>query len=84
MTPLERAARALTIHYLEEMGMHSELLGEHADRAWPSRVNAARAVIEAIREPSDDQVFAAGDKAKEVGAGDHVAIWQAMIDQLLA
>ena len=49
MTPLERAARALTIHYLEEMGMHSELLGEHADRAWPSRVNAARAVIEAIR-----------------------------------
>lgn len=51
---------------------------------WMDYLPEVRAVLGAIREPDGSQVFAAGDKAKQVGSGDHVAIWQSMIDAALA
>lgn len=77
--PLERAARALC-----SLAGNPENATMNGNPLWMDYLPEARAVIEAIREPDSEQVFAAGDKAKEVGAGDHVAIWKAMIDRLLA
>lgn len=44
----------------------------------------ARAAIEAMRDPTSSMVFAAGDKTKQVGGGDFVALWTAMVDAALA
>lgn len=53
MTPLDRAARAA----LDEFGVHLEDLAPGAEDDIAQRV--ARAVLEAIREPSEGMVMAA-------------------------
>jgi hypothetical protein len=43
----------------------------------------ATAVLMVMREPTSAMVSAAAAKAAEVGPGDFVAIWKAMIDAAL-
>ena len=44
----------------------------------------AQTTVTAMREPTMSQVFAAADRAKQVGTGDFVALWETMIDAALA
>ena len=83
MSALERAARALAKEEYPEQPQ------EWHDDCWRSWEGQARAVIEAIREPSD-AVYQAGFDAEAVTNPDktkphHVvpAIWAAMINRLL-
>lgn len=74
--PLERAARALcTAQGLPE---NTKFEGRPM---WESFVPLARAMLEAIREPSDAMVAAADSLPCSLGTVDH---WQAMIDAALA
>lgn len=74
MTPLERAARALYQRLGTEIA-DPENLGE--DERWPEFVDDARAVLQAIREPSDAMLDAAGKADPlECRSGE----WRAMID----
>lgn len=83
MTMIERAARALfTIEHGDDASFE----------AWPVIANEmavrARAVLQAIREPSE-AMEGAGREALEDGAelivdGDATACWHAMIDAALA
>ncbi len=49
MTPLERAARAL----YKQIGSDFDPFNEGEDAKWPEFIDAARAVVQAIREPSE-------------------------------
>ncbi|MDB5707874.1 MAG: hypothetical protein JWN66_4990 [Sphingomonas bacterium] len=44
----------------------------------------ARAAIEAMGDPTGPMISAATNKAAEIGAGDFVGIWRAMIDAALS
>jgi hypothetical protein len=74
MTPLERAVDAVE----NMLGVNDELC------ATPEEV--ARAVIEAIREPSSEMTHAAQGESHVAGdcEVDYHGIWASMIDQLLA
>lgn len=77
MTPLERAARA--IYKLGDNGPYT--LAEE-DEQWHHHVDTARAVLEAIREPSEGMVDAA-----QVAHGPEATYrtaWRGMIDAALA
>lgn len=61
MSPLERAARALAKQHHQpqfDQGNSSLHAGQYADRYWRDYVRQARAVLEAIREPSEDMIQA--------------------------
>lgn len=47
---------------------------------WQSYLPQARAALQAIEEPDMAMVSAAADKAKQIGAGDFVGIYRAMIE----
>lgn len=72
---LERAARALCRHE-----GHPENIQFEGRPMWESYLDQARAVLAAIAEPDMKMVSAAADKAKQIGAGDFVGIYRAMID----
>ena len=81
MTPLERAARALAKEEYPDQPQ------EWHDDCWRSWEGSARAVIKAIREPSEEQRVAGmaapnyiEDQTSRRGAGN---IYIAMIDALL-
>jgi len=62
MTPIERAARALAIcdqPKIYDRGASGYSAESYAALYWPNYVGQARAVIEAIREPSEGMVAAA-------------------------
>jgi hypothetical protein len=84
MTPLERAAMAL----YKQIGSDFDPFGEGEDAKWPEFVDEVRAVIQAIREPSERQKQAGmlapnylEDQSSRQGCGN---IYAAMIDALLA
>lgn len=87
MTPLERAARALTARYRRDAEFpdaEPTLAGyawdQMSDRERVPYLRQARAVITAIREPSEAQDRAAAECDSSY-VGD---VYTAMIDQLLA
>ena len=95
MTPLERAARALYDRWLArpDVAREAALNGPHPpweklDFGQQRWIDDARAVLTAIREPSEAWVSAAmkiGDENNTVIAwGDYPEFWQAMIDAALA
>ena len=72
---LERAARALCRHAGNPENTQFE-----GKPMWQSYLPEAAAVLTAIREPDVEMISAAADKAKEIGVGDFVGIYRAMID----
>lgn len=99
MTPIERAARALARRACPPGG-EAQFPYVSADeweaKHWPDHVAAARAVLTAIREPSDVMVregcladFPGGRYGEptfteaQIGKDDAPVIWQAMIDAAL-
>ena len=80
MTKLEQAARALCIKRYGHLRGYKGREALYRDEA--------RAVIEAIREPSEGMVDAGYDLLNERGCqpltGDTDDVWQAMIDTLLS
>lgn len=89
MTPIERAARALAG---EE---HDDIAFDPArDPFWRDRVREVRAVLTAIREPSEAMINAADvdgaldatypDSEGSFATGGERLAWQAMIDAALA
>jgi hypothetical protein len=99
-SPLERAARALyrlhdappqeLLDRLKASGDEEALAEELAeeDRVWPNYVADARAVLEAIREPSEAMETAGvmeGDWNRDnLDLGDEVKkVWTSMIDAAL-
>lgn len=89
MTPLERAARALCTldgkepDVGEPFDVEAQPFGGPAssEPSWLSYRDAARAVLQAIREPSDAMLDAGDIWTNEQCSPD--AIWQAMIDAAL-
>lgn len=82
MTPLERAARA--IYKFGDNGPYT--LAEE-DEQWHHHVDYARAVLWAIREPSEATIEAGGSRlfagSKEKADALATETWQAMIDAAL-
>jgi hypothetical protein len=76
--PLERAARALC-----SLAGNPENATMNGKPLWMDYLPEARAVIEAIREPSDGMVEWAFNHM-EANGNDPRFAWEAMIDQLLA
>lgn len=80
MTPLGRVARVLAELSEPEIGPFDG----GVDAVWPSYIADARAVLQAIREPSMELVREAVDRAEDVIApGDYREFWIAMIDAAL-
>ncbi len=91
-TPLERAARAL----YKQIGSDFDPFNEGEDAKWPEFIDEARAVIEAIREPSEAMMPAQGvfagfthdaddlEDNRYVDADEARYTWHSMIDALLA
>lgn len=81
MTPLERAARALIDNYPLDSG--------ESPLTWQEVLSVARAVIEAIRDPSSPMTHAAQSESHVAGdcegdcEVDYHGIWASMIDALL-
>lgn len=73
-SPLERAARALCA-----LDGHPENATTDGKPLWMDYLPEARAVIGAIRDPSDEQVKAAADCENSLVAD----VYTAMIDSLL-
>ena len=75
---------------LEELAkaMVTVLEGGPPDTPYPIEIEAARAVLERLREPSNAVVDAGIDVLTERGcnpmSGDAEAVWQAMIDATLS
>ena len=99
MTPLERAARAVheshrgpIVDFVRERGMKSEAEIESRRPPWEREtaamrkpyLDAARAVLTAIREPSEG-MREAGEFMEDDGTvRDPTWAWQRMIDAMLA
>jgi hypothetical protein len=82
MSPLERAARVLcdlTGRDPDEVCIGEGKAVGQTWLGWEAFVSDARAVVAAIREPSEGMVRAVDEPAD--GYGEH--IWQMMIDALL-
>ncbi|WP_348538657.1 hypothetical protein, partial [Sphingobium jiangsuense] len=75
---LERAARAIC-----RFEGHPENIQFEGRAMWQSYLPQARAVLQAIEEPDMAMVSAAVDKAKQIGAGDFVGIYRAMIGAVI-
>lgn len=76
MKPLgERIARALCSH--EGNPENTQFEGRPM---WQSYLPEAWAVMAAIREPDMQMINAAAEKAGQIGAGDFVGIYRAMIE----
>lgn len=78
MTSIERAARALCRH-----DGHPESVKFEGKPMWQRYVPTARAVLTAIREPSEAMEKAADDN-QAAFLGSPVMIWHQMIDAALA
>ncbi|WP_088471892.1 hypothetical protein [Sphingopyxis witflariensis] len=76
MTPLERAARALC-----RLDGHPENATMDRKPLWADYLPEARAVLQAIREPSVSMLSAADRHDKRDASAD---AWRAMIDAALA
>lgn len=89
MTPLERAARALHKDYVEgriRMGVAPSDLPAWEDLGPDGEFSfyaPARAVIEAIREPSEAMWDAGDDHCPHRDTANPTKVWAAMIDALL-
>lgn len=91
MTPLERAARALCKSHLEDPDEVVSTLGENPGTpiyAWQDRVHDARAVLTAIREPSEAMIASGNEQMDvdpELGHNEATpeSIWRTMIDAML-
>lgn len=83
MTPLERAARAVReqIAFEQDEDDGDRFMVEGGLRGHEFFNEIARALIEAIREPSEAMIKAAWSEASE--GGDPPEIYAAMIDALL-
>jgi hypothetical protein len=82
MTPLERAARALCrLDYPDEAG--GEMENYYFDKHGLAYIAQARAVLEAIREPSEGMDEAGKDADDHIEFNNHGRIWRAMIDAAL-
>ena len=96
MTPIESAARALVSW---ELGLSDHATNQNrygaslderyaeVERRWPDKVEQARIVLAAIREPSDATVEAGSSKFRGIGTQTRPAVteaWEAMIDAALA
>ena len=77
MTPIERAARAISAvgDHRDGSLLLEEFCGYGEDADF---VLIARAVLQAIREPSDGM-----ERMGDLQWGDAIAVWQAMIDKAL-
>lgn len=89
MTPIERAARAICVTFGYDPDSDDQVgLGEPGDVNWNMFEDHVRAVLTAIREPSEAMVKAAQQAKFPVyrDGKDHGTIprWQAMIDAMLA
>lgn len=85
MTPLERAARALALTFIcEDQGWapDEEVPVNYAKNCWVNHIAQVRAVLTAIREPSDAMV---GPDSKAWGhAGSEAEhVWREAIDAML-
>lgn len=79
MTPIERAARVL---FTRDPGPYGDCIEWAIEQefGWRDRGDDARAVIEAIREPSTDMRYKG---CLNHPPADTAGIWHAMIDELL-
>ena len=83
MTPLERAAIVLWQADREPTSLTPSMSIPDSDD-WRDYIPKARAVLQAIREPSDQYVTDVVNGAEDVIAwGDYKEFWQAMIDAAL-
>lgn len=88
MTPLERAARALAMRYY--CGRNGQPPDDPwnvqaVEIAWKAYVKEARAVLQAIREPSAEMIDIGAVCSSSVPIPTTAKrIWEAMIDQALA
>lgn len=82
MSPLENAARNLVRQdYYRHGHQPSGAVEGYVDSEWPARLDDARAVLQAIRDPSQAMVQAKlGDRNLPIYPED---IWRAMIDAAL-
>ncbi|WP_367347573.1 hypothetical protein [Sphingobium yanoikuyae] len=91
MTPLERAAWALCEARLEDPNEIVGWIGDNGEEpiyAWHHRKGEARAVLNAIREPSDKVAIATASKVFDISsAQDEIdmgaSCWRAGIDAML-
>lgn len=82
MSPIERAARALCL--IDEVDPDSSLGGDGHNLLWMEYANVnVKAVLQAIREPSDEMNAAGIDADDHIEFNNHGRIWQAMIDAAL-
>lgn len=91
MTPIERAARAICVTFGYDPDKDDEVgLGEPGDVNWNMFEDHARAVLTALREPSEGMKEAgwfrfscAHPDQADADRGPEISIWQAMIDAAL-
>lgn len=86
MSPIERAARALCHGDPDESirPIHqAEPKSEAARPLWHTYIPTVRAVLTAIREPSEVMLDAAEDQEAQSASGTAGNMWRAMIDTLL-
>lgn len=91
MTPIERAARALAREHWDVQDLHggtNKSSSQWVDERWRDYLPNARAVIAAIRDPSDEMIADGKDRMNvDPELGHHEAtpesIWSTMIDALL-
>lgn len=88
MTPIERAARAICLTLGHDPDKDDEVgLGDPGDLNWNMFEDQVRAVLEAIREPSEVMAKAGTDALPAFEAplrADASDCWQAMIDAALS
>ena len=86
MSPIERAARALALWYIinrDAWSADDPYAVDWVNSMWREYVAPARAVIAAIREPSEEMVKAAeGVDFIGPGENDFIGEWRAAIDAL--
>lgn len=88
---IEKVARAITIEHLKvrwRTPPNPELLKNRLEEEWPLYVITAKAAIEAMREPTNDQANNYFKIRKEAGDSDatacfNVSVWESMIDAAL-
>lgn len=84
MTPIERAARALARFSVRDESQFPYISKSEAERSWPAFEPQARAVLQAIREPSEAMLQAGEAHMDEVAPNEPVdLIWKDMIDAVL-
>lgn len=74
MPALEKVARALCRH-----AGNPENTKFEGRPMWESYLPEAQAVIDALSDPDAAMITAATETAQQIGAGDFVGIWRAML-----